>query len=554
MEPRRRFSGIRRETGNLSGAKTSDDLVIDQVRQVLASVRLNQLSEGELLSRYVLTHDDDAFAELVRRLGPTVMGVCQRILGQFPEAEDAFQATFMVLARKAATVRPPSRIAAWLHGVATLAAKKARAARARRLRREQTIDEPIDRSVSPTTTDGDLAAVLDEELRRLPENLRLAIVYCEIREFTIAQTSKELGWPIGTVASRLSRGRKILADRLRRRGAAPALAVAAIADVPRKLVANAVSASLGRGAGSSTAAMSLTSEVVQAMMLSKIKLLCVGLVAAAAIVLPGFQAIRTGEAAPMPKATQAAPVEDPLGRFKYENPSGLLRVEAVQKDLRLSDEQLKKLDDLRQKFAVNRKNGPQIIRGAGQALPVAPGFPGGGAGAMVQIAGPSSVNDAEFAKGAADVCTPEQMRRLKQIGIQATGPEALLDRRVIRTLHLSAEQEDKIDALLPTDHKRGAMIAINVNGVDKIAEKTDQTWAAALDVLTAEQRGKWNGLIGEQLPTAELQKAHAGHDFAAWMPNGARIQFGGGGGGGAGGGVLPPGILPPVPPMPAPRP
>ena len=165
----------------MNGSSVKDDLVIAQVRQVLASVRLNQLSEGELLSRYVLSSDDDAFAELVRRLGPTVMGVCQRILGRSPEAEDAFQVAFMVLARKSASVRPPSRIAAWMHGVATLAAKKARAALVRRRSREQTVVAPIDRGVTPASPDSDLASVLDEELRQLPEKLRLAIVYCEIR-------------------------------------------------------------------------------------------------------------------------------------------------------------------------------------------------------------------------------------------------------------------------------------------------------------------------------------------------------------------------------------
>src|SRR5262249_52568474 len=152
----------------------------------------------------------------------TVMGVCQRILGRSPEAEDAFQVAFMVLAQKAASVRPSSRIAAWMHGVATLAAKKARASRTRRRNREESIVERVEREDAPASPDADLASVLDEELNRLPENLRLAIVYCELREFTVAQTSKELGWPIGTVASRLSRGRKLLADRLRRRGAAPA--------------------------------------------------------------------------------------------------------------------------------------------------------------------------------------------------------------------------------------------------------------------------------------------------------------------------------------------
>ncbi len=128
------------------------------------------------------------------------------------------------------------------------------------------------------------------------------------------------------------------------------------------------------------------------------------------------------------------------------------------------------------------------------------------------------------------------MRRLKQISIQAAGPESLLDRRVIRTLQMSAEQEDKIDALLPAT-KRAGVVTINVNGVDKVVEKIDQTWTAALDVLTTEQRSKWKDLIGETLPTAELQKAHA-RETAAIMGNMNGIQAG----------FIPAGVVPVVPP------
>ncbi len=255
-----------------------------------------------------------------------------------------------------------------MHGVATLAAKKARLALARRKKREQSVVEPVDRETRTAAPDADLASVLDEELRRLPENLRLAIVYCELREFTIAQASKELGWPIGTVASRLSRGRSMLADRLRRRGAAPALAVvgvglvtrSAVAEVSRKLIAKTVSTSLAGGAGSSATVMSLTTEVVRTMFFSKIRVLCVGLIAAAAIVVPGFQVLRTSEAAPVPKATQNAPAEDPLSRFKIENLSGLLRVEAVRNEVKITAEQQKKLDELRQKTIADRRNGFKV--------------------------------------------------------------------------------------------------------------------------------------------------------------------------------------------------
>lgn len=104
------------------------------VRATLASVRLGGLTDGELLTRFVASRDETAFAELVRRLGPTVPDVCRSMLRHADDAEDAFQMAFMVLARKAHTVRPPGRVAAWLHGVALLLARKARVRRAYRHR------------------------------------------------------------------------------------------------------------------------------------------------------------------------------------------------------------------------------------------------------------------------------------------------------------------------------------------------------------------------------------------------------------------------------------
>lgn len=170
----------------------------------------------ELLTRFLERNDQDSFTELVRRYGPMVLGVCRRTLGDGPDADDAYQAAFLVLAKRAAPVRGIGRVGGWLHGVATLTAKKARVRRAKRRLRERTGGLPDVPSHEPTPSD--LACVLDEELAAIPEKYRTAVVLCELRRLTLDQAATELGVPRGTIASQLARGREMLGKRLLRRG------------------------------------------------------------------------------------------------------------------------------------------------------------------------------------------------------------------------------------------------------------------------------------------------------------------------------------------------
>lgn len=162
-----------------------------------------------------------------------VYGVCRRILRASPDVDDAFQVVFLVLARKAGTISPPNRVAAWLHGVAVLTARKARAGLLKRSIREARLDTAPEPSAVPNLIDPDLAEVLDEEIQRLPERNRLPILLCELREMPLGRAATELGWPIGTVASRLSLGRKLLAKRLRQRGILATSALLAAGSVSR---------------------------------------------------------------------------------------------------------------------------------------------------------------------------------------------------------------------------------------------------------------------------------------------------------------------------------
>lgn len=186
--------------------------VVDQLRRSVQAQ--SGLTDGELLEAYLTRRDEAAFECLIWRHGPAVLGACRRILQNEIDAEDAFQATFLVLIRKAATVRPRGAVGAWLYGVACHVARKSRATAAVRRAREMSSGLPIPREPA----DPDLRSAIDFEINRLPEKYRAPIVLCELQEQSIADAARQLGWPQGTLASRLSRGRAVLGKRLARQG------------------------------------------------------------------------------------------------------------------------------------------------------------------------------------------------------------------------------------------------------------------------------------------------------------------------------------------------
>jgi RNA polymerase sigma-70 factor (ECF subfamily) len=175
-------------------------------------------TDTQLLRRFAASRDQEAFARLVERHGPLVLGVCRRVLGTVQDAEDAFQATFLVLARRAGSIRDPALLGNWLYGVASRIARKARAA----VRKRQMHEKPsplLPSLVAPAVAaDPDLGPVLDEELSRLPEKYRAAVVLCYLQGKTNEEAARLLRWPTGTVKGRLARARDLLRDRLVRRG------------------------------------------------------------------------------------------------------------------------------------------------------------------------------------------------------------------------------------------------------------------------------------------------------------------------------------------------
>jgi serpin B len=201
-----------------------------------------EVSDSALIERFVQRREEAAFADLVRRHGPMVLAACRRVLKHEQDAEDAFQATFLVLARKASSIRRCSSVGGWLYRVARHVALDARGAAqrretiAQRVGATETADTALDASAM------EIRDVLDEELRKLPEKYCLPIVLCHLEGKTHAEAARELGWPTGTVAGRLSRARDVLRGRLARRGIT--LAGVAVAAVLEKDAAAAVAIAL----------------------------------------------------------------------------------------------------------------------------------------------------------------------------------------------------------------------------------------------------------------------------------------------------------------------
>ncbi|HEV3146309.1 MAG TPA: sigma-70 family RNA polymerase sigma factor [Gemmataceae bacterium] len=226
---------------------------------------MDDCTDADLLRRFQAKQDGVAFAELVHRHGPMVYGTCRRTTGNVADADDAFQATFFILARKADSIRAAGALGSWLHGVAVRVARKAQWQALKRRVRQMAAAKP--EAVPDKTPDGDLSAVIDEELQRLPDKLRQVILICDVAGKSRSQAARELGWPEGTVAKRLAKARQELGQQLSRRGVT--LGIAAIAGgatvvVPNRLLAETITQALAFALdpGSGPVAIRILAEAV----------------------------------------------------------------------------------------------------------------------------------------------------------------------------------------------------------------------------------------------------------------------------------------------------
>jgi RNA polymerase sigma factor (sigma-70 family) len=311
------------------------------------------LTDWRLLERFLAQRDEDAFAALVRRHGSMVLAVCRRVLENQHDAEDAFQATFLVFARKAASFPRHQLVAGWLHETAYRTSMKARTMMARRRARERRMQQAASAEVSNPECDEDMLRILDQELSKLPEKYRMPLVLCALEGRSRKDAGHQLRITESQLSSRLAYAKKLLAQRLARRtGIGPAGAMTVLAGgaasscVPRALVHATAKAAGQFVSGHSLVAgvvsaqvLTLTEGVMKAMLLSKLK--TAGAMVLAVVVGLGalgssYQPATAQSQGPRDGSAPARATRDELEELRLE-------VAALRKGLQVTRDQLKVL-------------------------------------------------------------------------------------------------------------------------------------------------------------------------------------------------------------------
>jgi RNA polymerase sigma factor (sigma-70 family) len=293
--------------------------LLERLIRDLLPVEREERTDARLLTDYLERADGTALSILVRRHGPMVWGVCRRVLWNHHDAEDAFQAAFLVLVRRAGAIANRESLANWLYGVALQVARKARANLARRNQREKQVTEMPEPTVTTETRWADLRSHIDEELSRLPDKYRSVVVLCDLEGKTRQEAARQLDLPEGTVAGWLARGRALLAKRFERRGLTLAGGVlaalitpnASSASVPASLAASTIQAAASGVV--STEVAGLAEGVLRTMLLKKIKfagamLFAVAMVALTCVAMLGQPSSPRQEAKAKPTEKAAEPV------------------------------------------------------------------------------------------------------------------------------------------------------------------------------------------------------------------------------------------------------
>jgi polysaccharide export outer membrane protein len=325
-------------------ATSTLNAALGRIRRTMLVQQHGAMTDGQLLECYVARREEAAFAALVKRHGPMVLGVCRRVLNNFHDAEDAFQATFLVLVRKAASIKPRGQVGNWLYGVARRTALKARGTAARRRSKERQAWGAFRWQTAATEVQEDRFPVLDQEMDWLPEKYRAPLVLCALEGLSRKEAARQLGWSEGTLSGRLARAKDLLATRLARRGLAVSAGMlalglscdAASAGVPGGLMEATIRAAMQIAVGPTATAgvisakvAALTEGVIRAMFLTKVKVAMAALVVVAGIGIGAGQIAYptlAGEPRPSAPARGEQAKEKGLPSYVIEPPD-LLRVE-----------------------------------------------------------------------------------------------------------------------------------------------------------------------------------------------------------------------------------
>jgi RNA polymerase sigma factor (sigma-70 family) len=301
-------------------------LAVQRIRQLAGVPASDRLTDQELVDRFVAARDEDAFAALVGRHGPMVGGVCRRVLRDPNDVEDALQATFLILARKAASIRKRESVASWLHGVARRVARQALVDAERRLRveRQRPVAPPAETCDSLTWRE--IRVVLDEELGRLPRSCQAPLILCYLEGRTQDEAADRLGWSKSTLRRRLERGRQLLQGRLARRGVTLSVGLstallselAASAALPTAWTTVTVKAALAFAANPvidvSSKSIALAQAVLKSAVVSQCKQAAVGFVTLTLLVgvgLGAYHGLAEPETTPPAKVPPILALEQP---------------------------------------------------------------------------------------------------------------------------------------------------------------------------------------------------------------------------------------------------
>jgi RNA polymerase sigma factor (sigma-70 family) len=299
-------------------ASMRHDGALRQIDRLFGEGTLAGLNDARLLERYIASGDELAFEALVRRHGSMVLGVCRRVLGDPNDADDAFQAAFLLLARKARSIRVDGSVGGWLHRVVWRIALQVKADASRRRDQERRAAEQASARSSPGPGTDDTAAVIHQEIDRLPDRYRRPVVLCYLEEMTYQQAATALQWSEATTRGRLAKARELLRARLTRRGVAIAIGGLSLAGASSSLAATVPAAllqatvraarhvALGEVAVVSASTITLVRQAARAMMIARLKA-----AAAALLVVATLTGLASGLAASGMKGDDPRPADSP---------------------------------------------------------------------------------------------------------------------------------------------------------------------------------------------------------------------------------------------------